>query len=84
VGGAAGGTGGRASGNWGIVVELEDRAAALDEDPRRLVMRSTLAAAKPDDAQGFTWDYCNLQKGRSERWAGALGGADSVSPTWMR
>jgi hypothetical protein len=33
----AGGAGGRASGHQGIVVELEDGAAAPDEDPRRPV-----------------------------------------------
>jgi hypothetical protein len=30
-----GGAGGRASGHRGVVVELEDGTAALDEDPRR-------------------------------------------------
>jgi hypothetical protein len=35
-------------------------------------------------ARRFTWDCCNLWKGRSERWAGALGGVDSVSPAWTR
>jgi hypothetical protein len=35
VGGAAGGMGGWASGHRGVVVELEDTAAAPDEDPRQ-------------------------------------------------
>jgi hypothetical protein len=46
-----GGASGLASGHWGIMVELEDGAATLDEDPRRPAMRSALAAAKPDDTQ---------------------------------
>jgi hypothetical protein len=46
----AGGSGGQASGHRGVVVELEDGAAAPDEDPRRPAMRSASAAAKPDDA----------------------------------
>jgi hypothetical protein len=46
-----GGASGPASGHWGIVEELEDGAATLDEDPRRPAMRSALAAAKPDDTQ---------------------------------
>jgi hypothetical protein len=32
-------------------VELEDGAAAPDEDPRRPAMRSAPAVAKPDDAR---------------------------------
>jgi hypothetical protein len=46
-----GGAGGQASGHQGIVVKLEDGAAALDEDLRRPAMRSPLAVAKPDDAR---------------------------------
>jgi hypothetical protein len=45
-----GGTGGRASGHRGIMVELEDGMAAPDEDPRWLAMRSSSAAAKLDGA----------------------------------
>jgi hypothetical protein len=84
VGGATSGAGGQASGHWGVVVELEDGAVAPNEDPRRPMMRSSLAAAKPDGAQGFAWDSCNLQKGRSGRQAGALSGADGISPAWTR
>jgi hypothetical protein len=80
----AGGAGGQASGHRGIVEELEDATAALDEDPRRPAMRSSSAAAKLNDTRGFAWDCCNLQKGRSERRAKALGGVDGVSTTWMR
>jgi hypothetical protein len=79
-----GGTGGQASGHRGVVVELEDGAAAPDEDPRRPTMRSSLATAKPDGARGFAWDCCNLPKGRSERQAGALSDAVGVSPAWTR
>jgi hypothetical protein len=61
--------GGQASGHRGIVVELEDRVVAPGMDPRQPAMRSSSAAAKPDSAQGFAWDCCNLQKGRSERRA---------------
>jgi hypothetical protein len=50
VGGAAGGTGGRASGHRGVVVELEVRAAALGEDPRRPAMRSSSTASTLDNA----------------------------------
>jgi hypothetical protein len=46
-----GGAGGQASGHQGIVVKLEDGAAAPDEDLRRPTMRSPLAVAKPDDAR---------------------------------
>jgi hypothetical protein len=45
-----GGVGGQASGHQGIVVELEDRAATLDEDPRRSVTRSSSVAATPNGA----------------------------------
>jgi hypothetical protein len=45
-----GGASGRASGHRGVVVELEDGAAALDEDPRRPAMRSAPTVAKPNDA----------------------------------
>jgi hypothetical protein len=65
-------------------VELEDGAATPDKDPRRPAMRSSSAVATPDGARGFDWDCCNLQKGRSERWTGALGGVDGISPAWTR
>jgi hypothetical protein len=45
-----GGMGGQASGHRGVMVELEDEAAAPDEDPRRRATRSSSAAAKPNDA----------------------------------
>jgi hypothetical protein len=75
---------GRASGHRDIAVELEDQAVALDEDPRRPVMRSSSAAAKPDGTRGFAWDCCNLRKGRSEQRAGGLGNVDDVSLAWTR
>jgi hypothetical protein len=78
AGGAAGGTSGRASGHRGVMVELKDGALTPDEDPRRPAMRSSSAAATPDSAQGFAGDCCNLQKGRSEQRAGALGGTESI------
>jgi hypothetical protein len=46
----AGGSGGQASGHRGVVVELEDGAAAPNEDPRRPATRSASAVTKPDDA----------------------------------
>jgi hypothetical protein len=46
-----GGTGGRARGHWGIVVELEDGTAAPDEDPRQTATRSTPTAAVPNGAR---------------------------------
>jgi hypothetical protein len=79
-----GGTGGWASGHWGIVVDLEDGAVAPDEDPRWPTTRSSSATAKPDDARGFAWDYCNLRRGRSEWRARALDGVDGISPAWTR
>jgi hypothetical protein len=79
-----GGTGGQSSGLWGIMVELEDGAAAPDEDPRRPAMRSSSAAVNPNIALGFAWDCCNLWKARSEWQARVLGGTDGISPTWMR
>jgi hypothetical protein len=66
------------------VVQLEDRAVASDEDPRRPAMRSSSAATKPDGARGFAWDCCGLRKGKSERQARVLGGADGVSLAWTR
>jgi hypothetical protein len=66
------------------MLELKDGVVALNEDSRRPATRSASTAAKPDGTQGFAWDCCNLRKGKSERWAGALGGADGVSPAWMR
>jgi hypothetical protein len=50
VGGAAGGTGGRASGHRSVVVELEDGTVAPDEDPRRPATRCSSAVAKLDGA----------------------------------
>jgi hypothetical protein len=46
-----GGIGGRASGHWGVVVELEDGAAAPDEVLRRPATRRATTAAKSDGAR---------------------------------
>jgi hypothetical protein len=49
----ADGTSGKARGNRGIVVELEDETAALEKDPRRPATSSALAATIPDSARHF-------------------------------
>jgi hypothetical protein len=49
-----GGADGWASGHRGIMVELEDGMVAPNEDPQRLVTRSSSAAAKLNGARGFT------------------------------
>jgi hypothetical protein len=46
------------------MVELEDGAAAPDEDPRRPAMRSAPAAVKPDGAQRW---LAAVTYGRKER-----------------
>jgi hypothetical protein len=64
AGGAEGGASGRASGHWGVMVELKDGAAAPDEDPRRSVTRSAPAAAKLDGAQRWLADVtCGGRRG---------------------
>jgi hypothetical protein len=78
-----GGAGGRVSGHWGIMVELEDRVVAPDEDPMRQLTASsdleTIGSARtgpvetvgPLKVRGFTefgWCVALMCPAPSNRW----------------
>jgi hypothetical protein len=78
-----GGAGGQDSGHRGVVMELEDGAAAPDEDLKRPTTRSATAAAKPDVARRWL-DAATCGGRRGERWRLEHMARVRQLMTWMR